>query len=326
MKILTPHQRMNVDNILRSFSQGNKITISKLSVLSNIDPKTAQMILQMLSNKNILETKFAVYCPQCEVALLYTDNLTEIDESIFCHSCEERVQISNEDIEVIYIFKDCPFVKRQQNHFQLTSSVANVNFQKFSLADFINNDKLDVYGFLYRPTDADYKYLESLYNSVFECSTTKEKGDSLERLTKNIFNLCKAFKANEILTQTNQLDCYVRNISKFINIGYDDFIIECKNENKTVSGSYIAKLHSIVKRHNKSIGIIVSKSNVPSTFSKLCREILLTDKIIIISFNKTDLFNLVYNRKNLLELIERKIEELKLNSKKTLNEYGLYNA
>jgi len=74
----------------------------------------------------------------------------------------------------------------------------------------------------------------------------------------------------------------------------------------------------------KNFGIIVSKRKAPRTFVKLARDIFLKNNIIIISMDSGDLEEIIVHRKNLLEMLERKIEEIKLNATKDLRALGLY--
>lgn len=64
--------------------------------------------------------------------------------------------------------------------------------------------------------------------------------------------------------------------------------------------------------------------SAPKTFISLSNKIFLKDNIIIISIDKADLQSIIYDRENLLECIERKIDEVKLQASQDLVEYGLY--
>lgn len=80
--------------------------------------------------------------------------------------------------------------------------------------------------------------------------TTKKIGDTLEKLVEELFNMCPVFCAAGIRTSTNQIDCCVRDRA-YLNYGVLEtlgarFFIECKNENRTSSGEYISRLHSII--------------------------------------------------------------------------------
>lgn len=76
----------------------------------------------------------------------------------------------------------------------------------------------------------------------------------LEELTEKLFNMCLAFRTSGIRTSTNQINSCVRN-KWFLNFGIynilgSHFYIECKNEAKTPSGTYLSKLYSIISAAN----------------------------------------------------------------------------
>ena len=168
-------------------------------------------------------------------------------------------------------------------------------------------------------------------------ATTKKTGDTLENLTKYLFNMCEIFRTAGVRTSTNQIDCCVRN-KMFINFGIfkmlgGRFIIECKNEERTPKGEYLSKLHSIISIANASskgecikLGIIISKKKGPKTFRQLANKTYLSEGIVIISICGDELEELFKTKGNLLEMIERKVEEIMLDSTTDLKEAGLYEA
>ena len=143
------------------------------------------------------------------------------------------------------------------------------------------------------------------------------------------------FNAAGIRTSTNQIDCFVRNkiyldYGILRNIGAR-FYIECKNENATPSGSYISKLHSIISTTNASsngecikFGIIVSKKSAPKTFKAQAVKYYLLQKIVIIAICCKEIEQLIDQKGNLLELIERKATEIMVDSTSDLVQAGLY--
>lgn len=85
-------------------------------------------------------------------------------------------------------------------------------------------------------------------------------------------------------------------------------MIECKNENKTPSGSYLSKLHSILsvinaggKENGIKFGIIIS------IFGKELEELFKT-------------------KGNLLELLERKASEIIMDATTDMKSAGLYDV
>lgn len=157
----------------------------------------------------------------------------------------------------------------------------------------------------------------------------------LEELTEKLFNMCPAFRTSGIRTSTNQIDCCVRN-KWYLNFGVfnilgSHFYIECKNEAKTPSGTYLSKLHSIISVANAGgkgecikFGIIISKEKGPSTFKQLAFSYYLMHGIVIISICGRELKELFKTKGNLLELIERKAAEIMMDATTDLKAAGLY--
>ena len=111
------------------------------------------------------------------------------------------------------------------------------------------------------------------------------------------------------------------------------FFIECKNESGTPRGEYMSKLHSIISNTNSGekgrcikFGIIISKEKGPSTFKKLAVKFYLKDGIVIISICGDELKNLFEKKGNLLDLIERKANEIMMDSTTDLVEAGLFES
>lgn len=186
----------------------------------------------------------------------------------------------------------------------------------------------------FAPNEQEYKQLEVELKAVSNRGeTTKEVGDTLEKLIGHLFGLCTVFNTGNIKTSTNQIDCYIRN-KKYIPYGVfqqigNRFVIECKNEARTPSGTYMSKLHSIISTINGKekivkFGIIVSKKPGPSTFRSLANKYYLTNGIVIISMCCAEISSLIQNRGNLLEMIERKIDEVIFDSTCDLIKAGLY--
>ncbi len=218
----------------------------------------------------------------------------------------------------------------QQNRhpIELVKSTVPIND---SLAYLIQQGIYNPNDFLYAPTEEDYLELKQTYEQVFNRKLkTAEKGVALEKLIYVLFSKCKHLSVSKVRLHPNEIDCYARNklfgLCFSVRSEYDSFVIECKNEKEVPKAEYMNKAHSIMTTHGKKFGIIVSKERAPRTFIPLAHDIFLKDGIIIVSLDKDDLEEIIVQRKNLLECIARKMDEVRLDATKSLVELGLYNA
>ncbi|PWJ09965.1 hypothetical protein [Ruminococcus flavefaciens] len=313
----------------------NCITVSKIIRVLGISSQSACKVLTECKKNHILRVNFSVRCPECGLLIYKSANLSNIPEEILCYNCDNEFVTTPENIEFLYSLiddslDDSVFIIGQQNYVNTSGkSVAQENtMDRIFQAGGVNE-------YLFHPTDEQYIALSNLYSRVMNAEGKKEKGDTLENLTIKLFNLCNVFKAAGIRTTTNQIDCFVRN-KICLNYGIFQTIgsriyIECKNENKKPLGSYISKLHSLISITNASgkgecikFGIIVSKKSAPSTFKSNAVKYYLAQKIIIISICANEIKQLIEQKGNLLELIERKATEIMLDSTTDLVKNGLY--
>ena len=329
-QLLEPEQFSAFEQYFESLSPNSKLSASKVALANGIDFKLTQRVLQKLVDEKILKLNYGLRCPVCGLLLSMQNDLSAIEKEQFCYQCEETVEITPDDVEVIYTFYNYPFAAGQQSKKELESSEsAAPSFD--SLTQLIASGTLDLNKEFFSPTDQEYQELQSAYNNIFiKKDTTKETGDSLESLTARLFSLCRHFRSEPVRIRPNQIDCYVRNTLFIPGVSQasckDSFIIECKNEAQSPTAGYMNKLHSILKITGKQFGIIVSKCPAPRTFVTLSNKVFLNDKIIIISLDASDLKKIIFQEVNLLECISRKIDEIKLDSTKSLVELGLYDA
>ena len=263
------------------------------------------------------------------------DSIADIPSEPFeCYGCNKEIEAEPSDIELVYALEnESVFIEGQQEGLDLSARavVPEDSMESIFRAGNINE-------YLFHPTDEEYEKLKSMYKSIKKRSgTTKKIGDTLEGLTEYLFNLCSIFKAAGIRTSTNQIDCCVRN-QMYLKYGILDviggrFFIECKNESGTPRGEYMSKLHSIISNTNSGekgrcikFGIIISKEKGPSTFKKLAVKFYLKDGIVIISICGDELKNLFEKKGNLLDLIERKANEIMMDSTTDLVEAGLFES
>lgn len=328
--LLSDREFATFEQYLASLSPNSKLTTAKVSLANGIDFGLTQKILQELVKEKIFKYAFGLRCPVCGLLLDETDDVSSIKKEHFCYQCDEMVEITPEDVEVIYIFNDYPFVRGQQIKIY-RGEAGSAALTTDTLAQLVASGAIDLNAAFFSPTDQEYYELQTAYNSLFKKQVTiKDVGDCLEGLVIRLFNLCHHFCATPIRLHPNQIDCYVRNTLYIPGISQanctDGFVIECKNEAKAPSIGYMNKLHSILRTTEKQFGIIVSKCVAPKTFMGLANDIFLHDRIIIISIDADDLKGIIFQKINLLEHISRKMDEVRLNATKDLKSLGLYSG
>lgn len=327
-EIINKEELERVEQYVDSFNLNTKITVSKFATSTEISLDLSSKVLTLLSDMGILTLNFAVRCPQCGLLIKIMEDFTDIDTEILCYSCEQESEISSDNIEVIYTVEKIPFPLGQQSK-KIMQSILAVLKEEDSLTAYLEKNHYNLNEICYKPSEDELICLKEQYEKVFSSQTTKDKGDTLEQLVLNLFNLCKQFEAtNGLKPRPNQIDCYVRN--KICSPGVpgigaiNRFFIECKNEEEKPSMTYLNKFHSILKLTGNDFGIIVSKMEAPKTYATMLNKIYLNDKIIIISLDKKDLENIIINKKNLLSMIEMKVDEVKLDATRELRDIGLY--
>ena len=313
----------------------DNITVAKLSKAINISPQVASKVLTKCKAVGIVNAVFVIRCPECGMFIKKVNSISDIPlESFECYGCNAEIEIGPSDVEVIYSLSgDCVFIEGQQEEIDLSAKavVPENSLESIFRADSINE-------YFFHPTEEEYCELNRMYVAIKEeKGTKKEKGDTLEDLTKYLFGLCSIFRTAGIKTSTNQIDCCVIN-KKYLDYGIFGtlgarFFIECKNEKHTPSGSYMSKLESIISTINAGgkavcikFGIIISKEEGPSTFKELAVKYYLSSGIVIISICGKELKEMFDNKGNLLDLIERKATEVMLDATTDLKKAGLYDS
>lgn len=314
---------------LINISAGSYITISNFAIKTGIDYSESVRVLEELSQGGFLEKQLAMRCPECGLLLEIVQPEDYAIGSQYCANCDTNYNIDNDCIEVVFKVVNNPFFTGQENKTVLPKYSSALNI--FSLETFLKNGGCFNREF-YCPSDDEYKMLAEIYGNIFKPhKTTKEQGDSLENLVLSLFGCCKHFlPTDSIRLGINQIDCFVRNkmfipgISQF---GTNDFfVIECKNEKEAPGSTYFNKLHSILINNCLQFGIIVSKHHAAKTLNKFAHTIFLKDKIIMINLDSNDLKKIIIDRENLLECLERKIGEVKMDVAKDLIKLGLFEA
>jgi hypothetical protein len=328
MKELTSQQQTQIIEYLARVAPNHILRASKLANDTSISADLAVEVMQKLVERKLAMQTYAIRCPECGLLLQRLGTIPEIENTCLCYGCDREVEITADDIEVFYTLINPPFVEGQQTSNPPEKAAA---LCCDSLAHLIRNKKIDFCAQFYSPEKHEQDKLEAAYYSIFNTNyTRKAKGDSLESLVGQMFSLCKHFcVSTKVHTETNQLDCFVRNtlFSSFCPISdISSFIIECKNEKDPPSVTYIQKLAGILLVQGKKFGIIASKHKPPKTYARYARELFLSQQIIIIAFDARDLHSIAVVHNNLLECIERKIEEIKTSPTSNLKKLGVFTS
>lgn len=306
------------------------ITATKLARAIKTDSNSAMKLLVKCAELRIVSICYCLRCPECGTLISRADDLGAFDEqSTFCYSCEQDIEFSPRDIEVVFRLMESPVFHEGQQ------SCCKSACQLVALEDTLHALLTSEVGYklLYEPSEEDYAtLLREIENVTIPAKNTKEKGDTLESLTQHLFSLCKGFKCANIKTSTNQIDVLGRNLvlpyCVFGRLG-ERFVIECKNENDTPSGEYMRKIQSIISEINANervveVGIIVSRYPGPRTFRTIANKHYLMNGILLINITLEEISILVSNKQNLLELLERKMDEVVIDATSDLVQAGLF--
>ena len=312
----------------------HNITAQKVSTSLKISSKEAFSILLKCFNAGVLTIDYGIRCPHCDTLVKRISSQEDIPEDASeCYSCGEAFNIASENIEVLYSINIPDFFGKGQQDgiINYTGPVAPENSLKELIASGYNLNKL-----LFNPTDEQYDELQKMYNAIFkQHETTKESGDTLENLTLYLFRLVRSFRVNTIKTKTNQIDCYVRNqfqlASGFLSFLGERIIIEAKNENKKPSGTYMHKLFGIISQCNSikklvTFGIIISQKSPPKTYLQIAHDCYLREGITLIHISGDELKDIITQKSNLLEVLERKRDEIATNATTDLMQAGIFTA
>lgn len=169
--------------------------------------------------------------------------------------------------------------------------------------------------------------LDEFIKTNSSTSTTKEKGDALEKIASFVLNSGNIFEVyNNIRTSTNEVDQLVRtnvkgkllNSKGIIDSRLNGFIGECKNYDSKVSVTHVGKVCSLLSTTENKICILFSYYGVTgrgwTNSSGLIRKFYLSkeqkgDRYCIIDFNIKD-FESIREGNNFLQIIHDKILSL----------------
>ena len=132
----------------------NNITVSKVSNAINIPCNVASQVLTKCVKEKVLDVSYAIRCPGCNMLMKRVDSFAEMSKTeIECYACNETVEITVQDIEVIYSLKDASvFITGQQE-------MEKPQARPVALEDSVNEILLagGINEYLFKPTDEQYK-------------------------------------------------------------------------------------------------------------------------------------------------------------------------
>lgn len=321
--------------------QSDRISATILVDRFDIDYDIAVSLLEECARKKIMQQRFGILCPDCNILLkIVEDNdvYDIVNTKALCYSCDCESYITDDDMVLLYkvIKKPSGSITKELNRYKAKNACSYDNEIKLSQMvkeNLYNPDKL-----LYCPTSDERKKLKQYYNDVFNthCNTAKQ-GATLEYFTAYLFSLVKSFKVTTDLRQLDcktQIDCTVKNKLVINNpdavnnsteysikstvtetIG-SIFYIECKNEKTTPKNQYFHKIYSLVSEcKGMRVGILVSIEPPASTYYPFARTKYLSEQeeCYILSISREDLERIVFYDENLLTLLDFKIDAIRLN-------------
>ena len=322
----------NLEKLREFFEQltpntSDKITAEKLASYMGVDFSEARNILMKCKKIGVLELQFAVRCPECGALIKQAKDFEELFNVDECYVCGSEIEISEEDIVLIFSLDKDKFPFDSGQH-KIRDNAKSVVAQENSIEKFVKEGHLNA--ILYNPTDEDYAELKKLCELALQAKTKKEKGESLEKTVIFLFNMGNLFSAEERKITNNQIDCIVTN-RWYTHCGIFDvigghFLVECKNETrrnkkdatiegKPPKGSYLSKLHSIITETQKNhtyvkFGVIVSRGKAPKTYHEHAVKYKMLHDVVIIHFTLNEILDMAINKENLLDKMDEKIKNI----------------
>ena len=319
-------------------------TISVSAIASRFEVKysTANAIVNFSEKEGILRKRYLVICGNEECQFFYgdfeADELVKImGKKVYCHNCSKEFKVSYENVLIVYAKVKEPNIPEEKLEEEIMKRIGNTekneSYGNFSIADSLAKNIDEVYELYYKPNESAYKQFRQLKEALDgPFTTTKEKGDALERLVLFLFQQIRNVTAtNKVRTYTNQFDCtvcfgeYSSSFPSIMKYMSPYFIIECKNETtskgrgKTPSNTYFHKLSGIMDSNNAKIGIIVSRGEPSKEDMIIAHDEFLLHKNtncqkFLLSFSEIDLEELIDKKKNLLRYMNYKMNKLTMNA------------
>lgn len=318
------------------------ITPSNIATKLELDFNIVTVIFRYLYDMELFDKVYIAMCPECgrEVLVSSQEKLVDkVKEMDYCIKCRSEIKIGCEDIYVGYKILKQPNLD-QEDIIRETEKVlgdlnkGNDTSDLENLQKLFDNQSEKPHDFFYKPSKVDREELKELYKKLdLEYENTKGQGDALEGLVCKLFSLCRGMEATPLVrTKTNQIDCTVRNdycipLTVYAELG-SIFKIECKNEKKKPGNGYYHKLYGAIQTSKsvseQAIGILVSRKPITSKCKDLATQYFLKDNIIIINFSDKDLKDIIESERNLLDLLQEKIQTVKSNIITSPDKHKLY--
>lgn len=318
------------------------ITISNVANRLELDYSIVGVMFKYIYDLGIIDKIYIVMCPECGREILISNQkelMNRLKELDYCIKCKKEICIESTDIVVGYKVIKQPEIDSLDMANE-TLKLFEEGMSKFNDEDILEkmfkekNEK--PHDFFYRPSEVEIEGLKKAFENLdldYGDSTTA-KGKALEGLVCDLFDICIGMTATTIvITATNQIDCTVRNDYSIPLTVYKELgsiiKIECKNEpKKKPNNTYYHKLHSIMQgskiKEEQAVGIIVSRLEPTKPCKKLAREFFLQDGSIIVNICDEDLKRIIFNKSNLLDVLQEKIQTIKTNISTDPKEHKLY--
>lgn len=310
------------------------ITISLVSAKFEISYTQAEKMLKFAESEGIMREYYLIVCPNedCEavIDMVELQDLASIlMNPIYCHACDKEYNVSPDNIYTAYERIKKPDLSEDEINKRISLKLGLKNeISNFTKADSLGCDIKNMFKVFYNPNESAYQEMIKMKENLDgPFPNSKAKGDALEKLSLFLFKQIKLISGtNEIKTRTNQFDCTLRfpftsesypTVLKFMT---PYFVIECKNEEDGPSNTYFHKISNILAGNSAVLGIVISRKPAGDPALMVAREAYLLNEGTIksrylISLSDDDLKVLIDERKNLLEYIDWKIQNLTTNSK-----------
>ncbi len=310
------------------------ITASLVSAKFEISYSQAEKILRFAESEGIMREYYLIICPNedCEAIIDMVelqDLASVLMNPIYCHACDNEYNISPDNIYTAYERVKKPDLSEDEINKKISLKLGlKNNISNFTKADSLGCKVKNMFKVFYNPNESAYKEMKRMKEALDgPFPNSKAKGDALEKLSLLLFKEIKFITGtNELKTRTNQFDCTLRfpfsselfpTVLKYMT---PYFVIECKNEEDGPSNTYFHKISNILAGNSAVMGIVISRKPAGDPALMVAREAYLLNEgtsksRYLISFSDEDLKALIDERKNLLEYVDWKIQNLTTNSK-----------
>ena len=313
----------------------DKLTVSFVCDSIGASYDIVKYILEYYKNKKVLKKQYEIRCPECGIPLerISLDEVyTRLPEEYQCYCCGKEVLVSIKDVYISYARVKEPTASEEEIEKTIEKEIEEVDLPRedfFTDADLLTNNAKDLYELYYNPDESAYDELRKLKEALDFCyKTSKEKGDTYERLVLKIVKEIRCASATEkVKTYTNQIDCTVQcgnkiyNYPSILDVFCPYFLIECKNEDKTPSNTYFHKLSDIMSTTEAQVGIVFSRKKPSQEDLEIAYQQYLVNRDkrrqrYLMSISDEDLDMIINKRVNFLEYINFKYTKLTMHAKK----------